>query len=229
MNKKILNPLNLILAIGVIQIISLIFLLPAVNMISKILIMPSIAFYLVTSYKNLGIKLSLMLLSALLFSWFGDIALMIPSSDSVFFLAGVGFFLVAQVSYFFLFIRLVNQVPVKGLPLWYWVSYPVVVIYAVILWLKLYPGLGDLSLPVAIYTLALTSMVCASLYRYRRTAYDSFTWLFTGAILFMMSDSMIAIHKFLLTTWNERIWVMTTYILAQLFIAKGIVLHHRKG
>lgn len=46
-------------------------------------------------------------------------------------------------------------------------------------------------------------------------------YTFVGAVLFVVSDSMIAWNKFATEIKNERVLVMSTYILAQFLIVQG--------
>jgi len=45
-----------------------------------------------------------------------------------------------------------------------------------------------------------------------------------GAILFMLSDSVIAVNKFVLEIPLSGLWIMTTYTLAQWLITVGGIL-----
>jgi uncharacterized membrane protein YhhN len=54
-----------------------------------------------------------------------------------------------------------------------------------------------MKIPVLIYAAVLTGMVLVALFRFGKTSSSSFALVFGGAILFMISDSLIAINKFL--------------------------------
>jgi uncharacterized membrane protein YhhN len=68
-------------------------------------------------------------------------------------------------------------------------------------------------------------MVLQALFRYGYTNTVSFWFVFVGAILFMISDSMIAVNKFLSSFELAGVAIMVTYILAQFLIIKGLLLH----
>ena len=89
----------------------------------------------------------------------------------------------------------------------------------------LYPVLGELRVPVIIYALVLIVMVLKSLFRYRRTSARSFILVVTGAVLFMISDSVLAINKFLQPVGGAAYLIMGTYIVAQWLIIQGLI-HH---
>jgi uncharacterized membrane protein YhhN len=76
-----------------------------------------------------------------------------------------------------------------------------------------------------VYAGVLTYMVLSALFRFGKTNSGSFTMVFGGAILFMMSDSLIAINKFLEPLSMAGFWVMITYITAQFLIVKGLLKH----
>jgi len=49
-----------------------------------------------------------------------------------------------------------------------------------------------------------------------------------GAIFFMLSDTLLAMNKFVAPIENERVLIMSTYIIAQFLIAKGIIVFIQK-
>jgi uncharacterized membrane protein YhhN len=68
-------------------------------------------------------------------------------------------------------------------------------------------------------------MAIAAVMRKGRTVDKSFIMVYSGALLFIMSDAMIAINKFLNPLVQARLLIMSTYIAAQLLIVKGILVH----
>jgi uncharacterized membrane protein YhhN len=85
------------------------------------------------------------------------------------------------------------------------------------------PYLHELSLPVRIYGVILSFMVMLAMhttFSRQRTA----GWLMTiGAILFVISDSLLAIDKFYSALPNAGLIIMFTYGVAQLLITMGAV------
>ena len=61
-----------------------------------------------------------------------------------------------------------------------------------------------------------------ALNRKNKVAENSFLLVFIGAILFVVSDTVLAIHLFYQKMDWYRIVIMSTYIFGQLFIVKGI-------
>jgi uncharacterized membrane protein YhhN len=89
----------------------------------------------------------------------------------------------------------------------------------------LYSKLGDLQIPVIVYAAVITTMVLTALFRYGRTSNSSFWQVFIGAVLFMISDSILAINKFLDPITNAGLYIMITYVAAQFLIVHGILKH----
>jgi uncharacterized membrane protein YhhN len=87
-----------------------------------------------------------------------------------------------------------------------------------ILW-HLYPKLGELLIPVAVYVLVIATMASVAMVRYR----NGNALLLLGALVFMASDTLIAINKFDFNgqlEWAGR-FIMATYYLAQFLICFG--------
>ncbi len=93
----------------------------------------------------------------------------------------------------------------------------------------LFPVLGDLQIPVIVYALVLMAMVVSAIYRLGRTSFASFSLVLFGAFLFMVSDSLLAINKFLDKVPLGGFWIMLTYIGAQFLIVSGLMKHSRSA
>lgn len=150
------------------------------------------------------------LLLALLFSAAGDVLLDLDTGDSPFFVAGLGAFLVAHIWYVVAFSTGGLVVGATA-----WVVVPVVTAAALLLW-RLYPRLGRLRGPVVAYVTVIVAMTTtAALGR------ASSGLLLVGALLFMLSDSLIAVNKFLRPIPARDYLVMATYYAAQCLITLG--------
>jgi uncharacterized membrane protein YhhN len=158
------------------------------------------------------------IITALLFSWAGDVFLMLQEGDdSIFFLAGLSAFLVAHIFYmlFFHFIRVRENI--KGR----WQLLLVVVIYYLVLISLLSPFLGELGLPVRIYGIVISFMLMLAMHMLFIRNKIAGRWMMAGATLFVISDSLLAINKFYQPFEFAGILIMMTYGLAQLFIVEG--------
>jgi len=159
-----------------------------------------------------------LIITALVFSWIGDIFLQLAQFQDSFFLVGLGSFLVTQLIYMIAFFN----TPGKNI-LFFKKSYlllPVVIFGWGILWL-LSDGLGDMKLPVTVYTVVILSMLLAAINREQKVDRQSYLLVLVGAILFVLSDSMIAINMFTQPFELARIAIMGSYITAQYLIVIG--------
>lgn len=83
-------------------------------------------------------------------------------------------------------------------------------------------GLGDLRLPIALYSLTISCMLWRALARLS-TPVPASAWLAAGgALLFMLSDSLIGISRFLGAFDGSGYAIMLTYWLGQLGIAASV-------
>jgi uncharacterized membrane protein YhhN len=93
--------------------------------------------------------------------------------------------------------------------------------YGIFIILLLYGDLGEMKIPVIIYTAVILTMLTSTLNREKKVNRQSYMLVLVGAILFVLSDSMIAINKFGYAFPLSGIAVMITYITAQYMIALG--------
>lgn len=187
--------------------------------ISKPLLMPLLAGYLLTAIKGYHSPLVRWLLAALFFSWAGDVLLMFQANNSMFFLLGLSAFLLAHIFYIIVFsvIRKQETVPFKTLLL-----LPVGAYYGGLITL-LYPGLGDMRIPVIIYGLVISTMFLLALHMLYIKNRIAGKWMMAGALLFVLSDSILAINMFYKPFTGAGILIMVTYGLAQFGIITGAV------
>jgi uncharacterized membrane protein YhhN len=72
------------------------------------------------------------------------------------------------------------------------------------------------------------AMVISAILRMDQTNTASFNQVFFGAVLFMLSDSLLALNKFLMPMENPGIFIMLTYLLAQWNIINGLLKHYNE-
>jgi uncharacterized membrane protein YhhN len=134
-------------------------------------------------------------------------------SGSAWFIAGMGAFLVMQVCYILGFLRLGavegfrrrRPVPVAWALLW------------LVLQVVLGPMLGELRIPIAVYSAALVTMAaCAVATGHPRIG--------VGGVLFLVSDLLIGLGAADVDVPASGFLVMSTYAAAQLLIVTGWVL-----
>ena len=154
-----------------------------------------------------------MLSLGFLFSAAGDIFLELDPDQL--FIFGLGTFLVAHLLYIrvFTFRRHLTRhriILIAG-----------IILYGLILAITLYPAAGDIRPAVMVYLCIITIMgVCAGI------GGPNHPFVILGAILFVISDSLIAVNRFLVPIPAHNLMIMITYYTAQWFIATGVLKTH---
>ena len=151
-----------------------------------------------------------LLFTSLLFCAAADIALELAAGK--YFVAGLGLFLVAHILFIITFSRdftfQKSKIPVIVL----------LIVYSKMMAFVLTPYLKEMAIPVYVYMTALTLVgIFASL----RAAKNDFTLY--GAISFIVSDSIIAINKFMMPVPAADYIIMITYYLALFLIVFGFL------
>lgn len=190
-----------------------------VQFATKPLLIPLLAFLFLSETRGGKNKLSLFVLLALFFSWIGDVLLMFQEKQSVFFLLGLSSFLLAHIMYIIFFhkIRIAESI----LSRW-WILLVVAAYYAgLIIWLS--PYLGDMKIPVRMYGVVISFMLMMALHMLYIGNKQAGRFFIAGAILFIISDSILAVNKFFQPMWGASAWVMISYGIAQLLIVMGAV------
>ena len=158
-------------------------------------------------------------LAALFFSWLGDVFLM--QQEPGFFIAGLSSFLLAQLVYSWIFLRARKRQNKNGH--WNLIILVITLAYVTILYVWLYRYLPkDLQVPVLLYALAIGWMLITAFHATAKPLAYPAILLLSGAILFVLSDSMLAINQFIQPFPLAGVGIMLTYGLAQLFIVQSI-------
>lgn len=188
----------------------------------KGLLMPFLIGFVVSNMRQM--KCYLTILVALLFSWIGDVLLLFADKE-LFFMLGLGSFLIAQISYFIGYTKAMD----KNFEPFIIRKYPLLIVVMaaipMILLRILNPYLGEMLIPVILYSGALLIMTTGAVARYAKTTMSSFLFVTIGAFLFLLSDSLIALDRFMNNVPYSPILVMSTYILAQGLIVWGLWKH----
>jgi uncharacterized membrane protein YhhN len=150
---------------------------------------------------------------ALLLSMLGDIALMFEGEGP--FVLGLGSFLVAHL------LLVWALVPPTGLglpPPWTWP--PALLALGFFLWLL--PRTGALLLPVVVYGITLLAMMLVAALRYDYRGDGPSLWAVAGAMLFLLSDSALAVRQFVGPYPRAQALILSTYWLAVGMIAASV-------
>ncbi len=173
-------------------------------------------------------SLSKYIVGALVFSWIGDLLLMLQPKFDGLFIFGLAAFLIAHLCYIFGFrIAKYQERNTENRSFVHTRLVFLIFIGGTLIYM-LHPFLGDMLIPVLAYTVVIISMAIAALLRRGWTMDKSFIMVYSGALLFIMSDAMIAIDKFMNPIVQARLLIMATYIGAQFLIVKGILAHENE-
>lgn len=190
--------------------------------ISKPLLMPALMVWLIVETNHHGefTFRRRSVIGALVFSTLGDVLLMF--AGEIFFILGLFCFLLAHVFYIGAFAAIANHKngfltrnPAWVLP---FVAFPVLLLY--FLWSGIPVGM---KIPVVAYAGVISAMAL-SVVNLKGKVADSIFWpMLAGAVLFLISDSLIAVAKFGQPFDGERVAIMATYILGQFLLVRGVV------
>lgn len=187
-----------------------------IDMVTKPLLMPSLLFYFLgTTTKT---PLNSYIAAALVFSFLGDTLLMFQGQNGLFFLAGLVSFLIAHIVYILVSMSAKN-VYEKGLkPQWQDIFF---VIFGLVMFSIIKGGLGEMYFPALAYTVIICLMTITARKRWKKASSDSFWLVMIGASFFVVSDSLLAINKFVGEFDFNGPAIMVTYLLAQFLLVEG--------
>ncbi len=161
-----------------------------------------------------GLRGAGLLLPALAGSLAGDVFLMFPG----YFIPGLVSFLCAHLAYIALFKRGQSWFPSRPallIPLGFGA-----LMYAV-LWNGGLPA--GLRGPVAAYVLVIALMAAQAIGRATVLQKQGALWVAIGAGFFMLSDTLLALNKFVSPLPLSQLWVLSTYYVAQVLIVRGML------
>jgi uncharacterized membrane protein YhhN len=184
---------------------------------AKPVIVISLMLYFFSQTSAAQSNLKKLIAGALFFSWAGDILLMFEPKISTLFIFGLIAFLAAHLFYIFFFAAIMTNENVR---LKRNLLIPVLIYYAALI-LFLYPHLEKMRWPVKGYGLAISSMFLLALHLLFIKNKPAGQLMMAGALLFVLSDSVLALNKFYQPFEFAGIIIMLTYGLAQLFIIAG--------
>ncbi len=195
--------------VAVIHLGAILLSLPVAAEWTKPLLMPALATGLIWGAPERRSPAVVLGVVALFLSWVGDVT--IPW----WFVVGLVFFLLAHIAYLVLF---VTRLAVRRRLQWWAAAYAA---WLIVLLTILGPHTGSLLIPVIAYGIVLSAMA-AFASRCNR-------WVAWGGALFVVSDSLLAINRFLPDAGIPLadFLIMVTYIAAQTLIVWGLLRHER--
>ncbi len=142
----------------------------------------------------------------------GDVLLMLPVD---LFLPGLIVFLMAHVVYLTAF--WVESPRGRG-PGWAPIPY---VLYAVLVYSLLIPGLEEMTIPVFVYVIIINWMGWFALRRWWMLRQPAAGMAAVGALFFMFSDTVLALNRFLQPFEAATALVLVSYYVAQWLLARS--------
>ncbi|MEO7105448.1 MAG: lysoplasmalogenase family protein [Rhodoferax sp.] len=160
-------------------------------------------------------RFNALLMAALVFSLVGDVFLMLPGN---YFIPGLASFLVAHLFYIALFRQGQVWFPNKK-------ALACVLAVGAAMYAIVWGGLGNpvLKIAVAAYVSVIALMAAQAIGRAIVKGDAAARWVALGACIFMVSDSLIAINKFVTPVGLSSLWILATYYCAQL-----LIVHHAR-
>ncbi len=180
--------------------------------LTKPLIMLSIGIFYYSQRKEKLDTQDRIMLVAFFFSMLGDIFLMLGKEE--YFPLGLGSFLITQLCLIRVFLSQKGKANIVA-------RIAIFVLGGIVFSFIKNQINSGLLIPVIVYLLAISVMaICAS---ERNVNSESYRMVLMGAVLFMISDSLIAIDKFASPIPYPTLLIMGTYIFAQYFISFGFL------
>lgn len=177
--------------------------LHSLRFFTKPLLVPVITAIYLLDIRKKATPINRYFLAGLIFSFLGDTFLLFKWA----FLPGLGCFLLAHVLYILSFVKLRKAKMIGSLPF--------ILAYLGGLLFFLHPYLKEMEIPVIVYGVTISTMAYFSLCTKNN-------WLISGAILFVISDSLLSFNLFVNYTAIMEQVVMTTYVLAQISLVYGM-------
>jgi uncharacterized membrane protein YhhN len=167
------------------------------------------------------------LLTALSFSWIGDVILLFSDRDEANFISGLLAFLISHVVYIIIFSKHLKERNRKNKAV-FWIGVTAIILYLLTMLAVLLPSLGDFKVPVFVYALVISTMLLFAFKGFFIWEEPAKWYILLGAIIFVSSDSILAFDKFYTPIMQSSFLIMVTYLIAQYLIIKGILSLNQK-
>lgn len=164
------------------------------------------------AYSQLSGNIRLLGLVAIVLCACGDVLLTQSIEQS--FVYGLGAFVVGHIFYLIAFLQFAN----KRFIIAKLVMAIIVLCITIGLAMIILPVTENLLIPVSIYVGIITSMVVAAIFAWSKSMLH-----IGGAIIFMISDTILAWNMFLVPLPYASIGIMLTYYVAQFCIVAGLI------
>ncbi|MDQ7949441.1 MAG: lysoplasmalogenase [Pedobacter sp.] len=187
----------------------------------KPLITISLAAYLMYHTQLKG-RFSKRIWVGLLFGLVGDVLLMFTHLNDYFFIGGLLAFLLGHLFYisaFYIDYTWARNIEKNA----GYVAIAIFGIFSAVFYFYLHPYLAELNVPVIIYMIVISIMAIMSVKRKGRVNTFSYNAIFYGAVLFVISDAILAFNKFIEPSKYNGVAIMAFYMIAQYLITIGAI------
>jgi uncharacterized membrane protein YhhN len=186
-----------------------------------------IPFLLLGVYFHRDFPSKKVLLTALTFSWFGDIILLFSDRDEMYFIIGFIAFLLSHIAYILLFNKQIKPKNTKNKAV-FWMGVTAIIMYLIVMIALLLPSLGDLTILVFVYALVISIMLLFAFKGFLMWKTPANWYILLGAVIFVSSDSILIFDKFYKSLVLNSFLIMLTYLVAQYLIVAGILKLNQK-
>ncbi|UXP32282.1 lysoplasmalogenase [Reichenbachiella agarivorans] len=196
----------------------------AIHHVTKPLLMPVLLVYFRQGTTGRLTPSFLLAGLGLILSFIGDSMLLFEGE--LYFVLGLAAFAIAHIFYIVAFSKAVlpkTKSPSALSKMLY--ALPFLLLFGILM-SALWPHVGELKIPVAVYAVIIIVMALSAVYRNGRAPQDSVNQVIFGAVLFLLSDSLLALDRFYMPMENAGVWIMSTYMLAQWNLINGLQKHY---
>ena len=165
-----------------------------------------------------GVRQNQFVLAVLIFSLIGDVFLMFDG----YFIQGLAAFLIAHLCYIYAFLPEASRFFSKKE---FYLPSIAILVYAYFFLMQILPNIAEplQKVPITVYGLTISGMLLTVLHRWNNVSKNSFWFVLVGATLFVLSDSLIAVSKFVAPFPMSGILIMATYGIGQYLIVEGFL------
>jgi uncharacterized membrane protein YhhN len=174
-----------------------------------------VLYYVLNSHDPLPV-----IIVAMLFAFLGDFFLMWPNKKVFFMLGLLCFFLMLV---FYIVFMLTYQVRIAGIGIESVAIGFAYLLLGALIFALLYRYLESFKIPVIFYILALLSVSYICFFSVMEHKTEAAFVQYIGSLLFIISDTILAIDSFRKTIRYGGIYIMLTYTIAQIFLLAGFM------
>ncbi|MFT5249001.1 MAG: putative membrane protein YhhN [bacterium] len=180
---------------------------------AKPMLMITLSWYYYSNTKKINIHFTL----GLFFSFLGDVLLL--GTGETYFIFGLLFFLIAHIFYIIMVIKMIRNTKPKEFII---ACIPFLLLFIVLINV-LYAGLGSMKIPVIVYAMTISFFGIVSLILYLQTKTKTSLLLVVGVLIFITSDTILALNLFYKKQSFYPLLIMLTYVLAQYLICRFVL------